>query len=69
MNATKRQTASNNATLQAVRKLMNDAIYRTFSAIYNEQGEGEALKYLSQHFNVAGWTRVLHSFPQTQTRD
>ena len=68
MNA-KKQTAANNATLQAVRKLMNDAIYRTFAAVYNSQGEGEAMKYLSQYFNVQGWTRVFKSIPQTQSRD
>ena len=69
MNATKKQTAANNVTLRAVRELMNDAIYRTFATVYNEQGEGEALKYLSQYFNVEGWRDTLKNIPQTQNRD
>jgi hypothetical protein len=70
MNATRttKQTAGNNATLKAVRKLMNDAIYRTFAAIYNASGEGCALRWMSQYFNAEGWTRVLETIPRARTR-
>lgn len=57
MKATK-QTAGNNATLKAVRRMMNDPIYRTFSAIYNQRGEDFALQYLSEFFNPEAWPGV-----------
>ena len=52
----------------AVRKLMNDAIYRTFRATLNADGEAAALSYLSQYFSFEGWARIKATLPTTESR-
>lgn len=58
MNATTRQTAANNATLKAIRHMMNDAIYRTIMQAWNCRGEEYALDFLSQYFHAESWPKV-----------
>lgn len=46
-----KHTAKNNEFLEAVKKLMNEKIYKVALKIFNDQGQEETIKYLNQFCN------------------
>ncbi len=69
MNATKRQTAGNNATLKAIRAKMNGPIYLVIMEAWNLHGEDYALDCLGQYFNAKSWPGVRAELTQSRCPD